>query len=170
MRVHRRLVSGDLHRDDLCGGQRPGEETPGRAAISPRGDVHVDDLPELVDRPVDIAPPTGHLDVSLIDPPAVPDAMPAWACRLRQQRREALHPAENADVVDLHSTLGQQLFHIAIRQAVTEIPAHYEHDHLPREPEASERRTRREDRTNTAAAAHALEHAERRLPSMQQSR
>ena len=27
--VHRRLVSGDLHRDDLCGGHRPGEETPG---------------------------------------------------------------------------------------------------------------------------------------------
>ena len=97
--------------------------------------------------------------------------MPAWACRLRQQRREALHPAEDADVIDLYSALGQQLFHIAMRESVTEVlPAHYEHDHLPREPEASERRTRREDRTNTAAAAHALEHAERRLPSMQQSR
>src|SRR5436309_670188 len=118
MWVHRRLVRGDLHRDDLCGGQRPGEETPGRTAISPRGHIHVDDLPELVDRPVDVAPPTGHLDVSLVDPPAVPDAMPAWACRPRQQRREALHPAEDADVVDLHSAFGQQLFNIAIRESV----------------------------------------------------
>src|SRR5947209_6509932 len=32
MRVHRRLVSDDLHRDDFRGGQRPGEETPGSLA------------------------------------------------------------------------------------------------------------------------------------------
>src|SRR4051812_21100161 len=43
----------------LRGGQCPGEEAPSRATISPRGHKHVDDLPELVDRPVDVAPPTG---------------------------------------------------------------------------------------------------------------
>jgi hypothetical protein len=62
-------------------------------------------------------------------------------------------------VVDLHSTLGQQLFKISIRESITEVPAHCQHDHLPWEPEAGERRWRREDRTNTADAAHELEHA-----------
>jgi hypothetical protein len=93
--------------------------------------------------------------------------MPAWACRLRQQRREALHPAENADVVDLHSALGQQLFNIAIRESVTEVPAHCQHDHFPWEPEAGECRWWRQDRTNTADTTHALEHAERRHPAVQ---
>src|SRR5947209_6976446 len=96
-----------------------------------------------------------------------PRSMSALSCWVDQQRRVVLHPPENTDVVDLHSTCGQQLFNIAIRQSVTEVPTHCEHDPLPREPEASERRPRREDQTNTAAAAHALEHAERRLPSMQ---
>jgi hypothetical protein len=62
-------------------------------------------------------------------------------------------------LIDPHSALGQQLFNIAIRKSVTEVPAHCQHDHLPREPEAGERRWWREDRTNTADAAHELEHA-----------
>src|SRR5918997_1393799 len=159
MRVDRGFVGGDLHRDDSRGGQCPGEETPSRGTISPCGYVHVDDLPELVDRPVDVAPPTGHFDVGLVDPPAVADTVPARACRVCEQRREALHPAEDADVVDLHSALSQQLFNIAIRQSVTEVPAYCEHDHFPWESEAGERRWWRQDRTNTADAAHGLEHA-----------
>jgi hypothetical protein len=62
-------------------------------------------------------------------------------------------------VIDLYSALSQQLFNIAIRESITEVPAHCQHDHLPREPEAGERRRRRQDRTNTADAAHELEHA-----------
>ena len=77
VRVDRCLVGGDLHRYDIGGGQRPGKETPSPTSISPLGHIHVDDLPELVDRQVYVAPPTGHLDVSLIHPPAVPDTVPA---------------------------------------------------------------------------------------------
>ena len=72
-------------------------------------------------------------------------------------------PPKDADVIDLHSALGQQLFNIAIGESITEVPAHClahcQHDHLPRKPEAGERRTWRQGRTNTADAAHALEHA-----------
>jgi transposase len=46
--------------------------------------------------------------------------------------------------------------------------AHCQHNHLSGESEAGERRWWRQDRTNTADAAHKLEHAERRLPSVQQ--
>ena len=66
----------------------------------------------------------------------------------------------NGDMVDLQFTLGQQLFDIALGKSVAQVPSHYKYDHLPREPEAGERRSRREDRTNTAAVAHALDHSE----------
>ncbi len=112
-----------------------------------------------VDGPVQIHPPPGDLGVGLVRVPAITGRMSTRSCCVNQQRREVLLPAEDADVVvDVHSAFGQQLFHIAIAESVTEIPAHCQHDHLPREPEASKRRSRREDRTNTAAAAHARLH------------
>jgi hypothetical protein len=83
-------------------------KTPSRTSISPLGHIHVDDLPDLVDRPVDLAPLTGHLDVSLVYPPAVPDTVAARAWRRRQQRRQALYPAENADLVTLDAPLGEE--------------------------------------------------------------
>jgi hypothetical protein len=60
VRIHRRLVRGDLYRDDFRGGQRTGEETPSRTSISPRGPIHVDDLPELIDRPGSKLYPASH--------------------------------------------------------------------------------------------------------------
>jgi hypothetical protein len=37
-------------------------------------------------------------------------------------------------VIDLDVALGQQLLHIAVGQAVTQVPAHRDRDHLTREP------------------------------------
>jgi hypothetical protein len=42
-------------------------------------------------------------------------------------------------VVDLDSTLGQQLLHIAVGQAVAQLPTHRHRDHLPREAVAGRR-------------------------------
>ena len=56
---------------------------------------------------------------------------------------------------------------IAIRQSITEIPAHCQHDHFPGEPEARERRWWRQNRTSTGCDACA-ERAERRLSAVQQ--
>jgi hypothetical protein len=69
------------------------------------------------------------------------------------------HPAVDGHVVAPRSALGQQLFDIAIGQSIPEVPAHRQHDHPQEEPEAGERRWWRKDRTNTADAAHELEHA-----------
>jgi hypothetical protein len=41
-----------------------------------------------------------------------------------------------------------------------QVPAYGQRDHIRRKPEAGERRWWREDRTNTADAAHELEHAQ----------
>ena len=49
------------------------KEPSGCAAVSPRGDVHVDHLAILIHGPVDIPPAAGDLDISLIDLPAGPD-------------------------------------------------------------------------------------------------
>jgi hypothetical protein len=80
------------------------------------GDEHVDDLAELVDRAVDVAPPTGDLHVGLVHEPAIPDQVAAGPGGVGQQRREPLDPAVDGDVVDLDPALGEQLLDVAIGQ------------------------------------------------------
>jgi hypothetical protein len=41
-------------------------------------------------------------------------------------------------LIDLDATLDQQFFDIAVRQAIAQVPPDGEHDHVRREPEASE--------------------------------
>jgi hypothetical protein len=50
------LVGGDLHWRWAVG-ERAGEEEAGRRGVALLGQQHVDDLPVLVDRPVQIPPP-----------------------------------------------------------------------------------------------------------------
>jgi hypothetical protein len=51
--------------------QRTGEEPPGCRGVPVLGEQHVDDLPELVDRPVRVPPATSHLQVAFVHKPAV---------------------------------------------------------------------------------------------------
>src|SRR5205085_10363225 len=46
-------------------------------------------------------------------------------------------------MIDLDSAFGQQLFDVAVRQCVPEIPADCHDDHIRREPESRERGPRR---------------------------
>jgi len=139
-RVGRRLIGHDLAGHGPGRADGPLKDPTGRPQITPWGDEHVDDLPELIDRTVDVAPPTGDLHIRLVDLPAITDGMAAWPGSLGQQGREALDPPVDGDVVDLHAAFGQQLLDVAVRQAVTQVPAHRQHDHIGREAEASERR------------------------------
>src|SRR5690348_5326443 len=45
-----------------------------------------------------------------------------------EQWREALHPAVDRDVIDLDAPLGQQFFHVAVGEPVTQIPTNRNHD------------------------------------------
>ena len=65
---------------------------------------------------------------------------PGEAGGIGQQRCEPLHPPVDRDVVDLDTALGQQLLHIAVKQAVAQVPADRHCDHLGWEPEPGERR------------------------------
>jgi hypothetical protein len=68
--------------------------------------VHVDDLPELVDRPIQVDPPPGDPDVGLVHVPPVADSVPAEPGRVGQQRREAAHPPVHGDVIHRNAALG----------------------------------------------------------------
>jgi hypothetical protein len=83
------------------------EESTGRQRIPQRRDEYVDDLTELVDRSVDVPPPTGNPHVGLVHIPAVADGMAARPSGVGQQRREPQHPPVDRDVVDLDAALSK---------------------------------------------------------------
>ncbi len=70
-RVGGGLVGGHLDRAAAVR-QGPGEEAAGCGQITLVGGEHVDDLPVLVDRPVQIDPPAGNLHIRLVDKPPIP--------------------------------------------------------------------------------------------------
>ena len=49
----------------------------GFLGVAPRSDEYVDDLPELIDRTVDVPPAAGDLHIGLVHLPAVTDGVPA---------------------------------------------------------------------------------------------
>jgi hypothetical protein len=113
---HRRIrcwpVGGDLDRHDPGRADRPFEEPAGSRRVPPWRDEYVDDLPELVDRAIAIAPPTGDLHIRLVDLPAVTDGVSTGPGGVGEQRGEALDPAVDGGVVDLDPAFSQQLLDV----------------------------------------------------------
>src|SRR5829696_8686694 len=167
-RVDRRPIGCDLDWSNPCGVDGLLEEPVGGVSVSSGGDEHVDDLAELVDRAVDIAPLAGDLHVGLINLPAIPHQVPAWPSGVGQQRREPLHPAVDANVVDLDAPLGEQLLDVAVGQAKAQVPADRDDDDIGWEPEASEVRLWNQSRTRTARSHAASLAAPRRSRRTQQ--
>ena len=102
-------------------------------------DENVDHLAMLIDRAVQVGPAAGDLHIGLIDEPAIASGMPCRASCVDELRGEGLHPAVDRDVVDSNAAFGQQLFDIAVGQAVAQLPPHRDRDHLPREAVAGRR-------------------------------
>ncbi len=125
------------------------EELRGSCDVASFRHVHVDDLAVLIHGPVHVAPHTGDLDVGLVDEPAVTDAVTTRPRRVDEQRCEALHPPVDGDVIDLDAAFGEEFLDVAVRQAVAEVPAHGQQDHLGREPVPGKRR-----RLRTATTIH----------------
>jgi hypothetical protein len=94
----------------------------------------------LIDRTVDVAPDPVDLDVGLVDEPPVTRRVATEFGCVCQQRREPLHPPEHRDVIDLDPAFDQQFLYVTVGQAVAQVPADRDHDHLSREPEPGERR------------------------------
>jgi|SRR6185437_15201955 hypothetical protein len=97
----------------------------------------------LVDRPLQIGPLAGDLQIGLVDEPPVTRSMPARPRSFNELAGESLYPSVDGHMIDGDAALGQQLLDIAIGQAISQIRADRDRDHLPREPETSEDRDRR---------------------------
>jgi hypothetical protein len=148
-----RAVGGDLGRGRSVL-ECAGEESAGARQIPLRRHQHIDDLPELVDCPVHVTPPTGDLDVGFVDEPAITGRMSARSCRVDQQRGEPLHPAIDRNVVYFDAALSEQLFHVAVGQPVARVPTHRQHDDLAGKRNPAKTRLRR--RCSTVTTAHQL--------------
>jgi hypothetical protein len=72
----------------------------------------------LVDGSVDVPPDAGDLHVRLVHEPTVANRTPARPNRVREERREALQPPEDGDVIDLDAALGEEFLQIAKREAI----------------------------------------------------
>jgi hypothetical protein len=116
-RVDRRAVGRDLDRD-RARSQRPGEEAPRGRQVTPHGQQDIDDLAMLIDRPVEIDPLAGDLQVGLIDEPPVTRSVTARPGSLDELRGQTLHPPVDADVIDGDPALGQQLLDVPVGQAI----------------------------------------------------
>src|SRR5829696_1023966 len=153
-RVHRRLIGGDLDGHNLGHSDRPLKEAASCHDIPSPGDEDVDDLPELIDRAVHIAPLTRDLHIRLVHLPAATHGVPARPSGVDQQRREPLYPPVDRDVVDLDAALGEQLLKVAVRQAEAQVPADREHDHVGRKAEAGEGGPQRDRPVGAISSSH----------------
>ena len=135
----RSQIGGDLTWSPM-GNQCSFKEGCSRRDVSTFRHVYVDDLAMLIYSAVDVTPDTGNLDVGLVHKPPIADTVTTRPSRVDQQRREALNPSVDRDVVDFDPTFGQQLLDVSIRQSVAEIPADRQQDHLRREPIANKGR------------------------------
>jgi hypothetical protein len=89
----------------------------GRHRVPPRGDEHVNDLAELIDRSVPVPPLPGDLHIGLIHEPAISYSVPAGSGGLGQQRREPVHPPVDGDVVNLDTALGEEFLDVPVGEA-----------------------------------------------------
>jgi hypothetical protein len=77
--------------------QGVGEEPAGGRQLPLFGRQHVDDLAELVDRPLQIGPASSHFDVGLVHEPPIPAGTSTGPRRVDQQQSKSLHPPEDRD-------------------------------------------------------------------------
>jgi hypothetical protein len=101
--------------------------------VTPRRQQNIYDLAMLIDRPVEIGPLASDLQVGLIDEPPVPGSMPTRPGSLDELRGEALYPSVDGHVINGDAALGKRLLDIPVGQAISQVPADRDRDHLPRE-------------------------------------
>jgi len=141
-------IGGHLRRSAV-GCKHISEELSGGADVASFGHVYVDDLAVLIDRSVHVAAHTCDLDISFVHKPTVAHRVTAWTSGVDQQWCEALYPSVDGDVINLDATLCEEFFDITVGQAVAEVPADSQQDHLRRKPIPGKR-----SGLNTAAAIH----------------
>ena len=164
-RVDRCPIASDLDRV-RSESQRPGEESlaqPQSRRLLTRTSIT---WPCWSTARYTIGPSTGDLDVGLVDEPPVAAGVPGRAGGVDEFRCEGLHPALDRHVVDLNPAFGEQFLHIAVGQAVSQIPAHRDRDDLTRKPIAG----RSDGRTESELITRSVCRAQRRIDQRNSAR
>jgi hypothetical protein len=107
----------------------PDHRRPGRGRSAARGRrtfaqpphcEHVNDLPALIDRPVEVGPAAGALEVGLVDGRAVTHRVPRRASGVDELADDRLHPSVHRHAINVDAALGQQLLDVAVGQALAQ--------------------------------------------------
>jgi len=98
-------------------------------AVAALREQDVDDLAVLIDRPAEVRPAPGDLEVGLVDEPAITCRVPARASGVDELAGEGLHPPIHRHVINLDAALGQQFLDVTVGQPVAQVPAHRDRDH-----------------------------------------
>ncbi len=104
-------------------------------------------------RSVDIGSRAMEADVGFIDPPLCTNRPPMRTSGLLESGQEALHPAINRTTVDDEAALGEPLHDVGVAQAIPELPADGQGDHIVREGMPGECTTGTGRETSTALGA-----------------
>jgi hypothetical protein len=112
------------------------------AGIAACRDEHVDDLPDLADRSVDVAPPAGPLTEVSSTNRRSPTECRQGVGSLGREPGAPVDPLGDGEVSDVDTPLGERLFDVAGGQAAAQAPADGGDDHLGRDAEAGGRRPR----------------------------
>jgi hypothetical protein len=70
----------------------------------------------LVNRPVQVHPASGDLEIGLVHEPTVPSDVPARSGGVDQLAGEPLHPPVDRDVIHDDATFGKEFLHVAVGQ------------------------------------------------------
>jgi hypothetical protein len=105
------------------------------AAHASSGSLPRRGLAVLIDGPVQTGPQARYLHARFTGEPAVARCMAAQASSLDELGRESLHSPARRHVIHRDAALGGQLLDVAVGQAIPQVPADRNGDHLPRKPD-----------------------------------
>src|SRR6202158_3990873 len=112
--------------------ESPAQQAFGRRGIAQRRQQEVDGGTRGIDGPIQVTPTALYSNIGFIDTPGFVGRLEMTAQPLFQFRTVTLNPTPDRRVICLQTALGEQLFDIAQRQRVPEIPAHGTNNQLRR--------------------------------------
>jgi hypothetical protein len=105
-------IGGDLGRD-RARAQRPDEEPAAARQVTSIGQQGVDELAVLVNRPLQVGPPAGHLHIGLVGEPAVAGSAAAEPGRFQDgPGGEPLDPSADGEVINGDAALSDQFLDV----------------------------------------------------------
>ena len=99
--------------------EQPPEESLGRLGVSPRLQVHIDDLAVLIDRSPQVVTLTGNLDEHFVDEERVAESGVLAPKSPRKMWAELVAPQPHRLVAHLDAAFGEQILDVAVAEIET---------------------------------------------------